>query len=200
LRQSGYFTTGLQVNINRSVVRATAATARVSSAQEVVMRARWLLASVLLAGCSGYSLVKPDPPPVDARAWPPPGWAQVCVLRPHWIAAGVTLTVHDDGVLMGATRGPSYFCYYAEPGPHQISSEEADAGAIEGAHELRVTLEQGRRYFLHQRIHPLGHFLEWVDEQLGERMAARCGYRVLARAPAGEPLPPQPPVAPAQRG
>jgi len=164
------------------------------------MLARLAFLALLVGGCSGYSLVKPDPLPVDARAWPPAGWAQVCVLRPHWIAAAVTLTVHDDGVLMGATRGPSYFCYYAEPGPHQISSEEADAGALDVAHELRVTPAAGRRYFLHQRIHPFGHILEWVDEELGEKLARRCGYRVLARAPAGEALPPQPPVAPAQRG
>lgn len=158
-----------------------------------------VIAVALLSGCSGYSLVKPDPVPLDAHAWPPAGWAQVCVLRPHWIAGAVTLTVHDDGMLMGATRGPSYFCYYAEPGPHQISSEEADAGALDSAHEIRVTLEAGRRYFLHQAIHPLGHVLEWVDDQRGEEMAQRCGYRVLARSPAGEPLPQQPPVAPAWR-
>lgn len=157
-------------------------------------------ALAVAAGCSGYRLAAPDPPPIDGRSTPPPGLAQVCVVRPHRIAATVTLSVHDNGALVGATRGPSYFCYFAEPGVHSIASEEADEGAIEVAKLTTVQLAPGGRYFLHQRVHPLGHELEWVDCQHGERMMRRSGYRVVAQAPDGEPPPPQPPIAPAWRG
>jgi hypothetical protein len=43
------------------------------------------------------------------------------VLRPQWIAAAVTAPVHDNGRLVGATRGPTYFCYAAQPGHHVIT-------------------------------------------------------------------------------
>lgn len=149
---------------------------------------------IAAAGCSGYALRRPPEPPIDARAWPPVGLAQVCVVRPHWLAGAVTLAVHDNGALVGATRGPSYFCYFAEPGVHQIASEEADAGALEQARLTTVVLTAGGRYWLHQRVHPFGHRVEWVDDRLGERMVRRAGYRIIAGTPDGEPPPPQPAI------
>jgi hypothetical protein len=153
----------------------------------------------LVAACSGYRLARPTALPIDGRGGPPPGLAQVCVVRPHWIAAAVTLPVHDNGTLVGATRGPSYFCYFAEPGVHVIASEDAESGDLVGAQTVSVELAEGARYFLHQRVHPFGHRIEWVDPLMGEQMMDRAGYRVIARAPDGEQAPAQPPIAPAWR-
>jgi hypothetical protein len=156
-----------------------------------------LVLALVVSGCSGYGLTRPDVPPIDGRGFPPPGLAQVCVVRPHWLAAAVTLPVRDNGALVGVTRGPSYFCYFAEPGGHLIVSEDAEAGDLVGAQSVSALLVAGGRYYLHQKVHPFGHAIEWVDPDRGFRMLDRTGYRLVARVPAGENLPPAAPIAPA---
>ncbi|HEX9101965.1 MAG TPA: hypothetical protein VF997_07170 [Polyangia bacterium] len=158
------------------------------------MRA-WTLtcgAALLLGGCYSYGLRKPDTPPVDAFA-EVDGVGEICVLRPHWSAAAVTAVVHDDGQLVGATRGPTYFCYAAEPGHHFIDSK---ADTVEDA---TVDVEPGKRYYLHQIVDNIFGVvrtrLAWVTEDEARPLIAKCGYRVLVsvrgdeRLPSGAPVP-----------
>lgn len=154
-----------------------------------------LVALSFAAGCSGYMLVKPDAPPLDPRVSPPPGWAQVCIVRPHWISSAVTLAVRDNDTLVGATRGPSYFCYLAEPGVHHLVSTQADPGALHKPQTLTFAAVPNGTYVLEQRIGALGiHDLAWVAPERVEDAVSRCGYRLLTEAPDGTPRH-HPPVA-----
>ncbi|HEY2743052.1 MAG TPA: hypothetical protein VGL86_00455 [Polyangia bacterium] len=151
----------------------------------------WLLPLVFVAGCYSYGLQKPDTPPVDAFG--AVGSAgRICVLRPHWNASAVTAVVHDNDALVGATRGPTYFCYAAQPGRHVISSK---ADVVEQA---TLDVEAGRRYFLHQIVDNIFGVvrtrLAWVDEGEAARLIGACGYRVLTSVPANERLPTSAPV------
>ena len=149
-----------------------------------------LLAALAFAsGCYSYSLRTVSPPPLPAAA---PGEGQICVLRPHVQAFAVTAVVHDNGVLVGATRGPSWFCWRALPGHHVILS---DADAVD---EATLEVAPGGRYYLHQRVRNLFGFvrtkLAWVDEVEAERMMRRARYRVLSSVPGDEQLPTGEPV------
>lgn len=134
----------------------------------------WTLFALLLgASCSHYHLTNPDPPPIDALADPPYGMGQICVLRPHSVGALITFVVRDNGQLVGATRGPSYFCYHVAPGPHQVTSDSGTIAAVD------LSVAPGGRYYLHQivRIGPDG--LALVDELQAAQQLERCEYRLL---------------------
>lgn len=156
---------------------------------------RWL--AWLLVGCSSYSFVEPRTPPIGPFATPPSDVAQVCVVRPHILAGAVTFVVRDNGRLVGATRGASYFCYFAMPGVHRIESE---GDAIEAA---TVVLSPAVRYYVHQRVKNVMGWvtspLEWIPEAEARAMIEKCTYRVVTEVPAGEVRPPVNPVAAAAR-
>lgn len=148
-------------------------------------------AALFVGGCYSYGLRKPAAPPVDAFA-ALDGVGQICVLRPHWHAAAVTAVVHDDGQLVGATRGPTYFCYAAAPGHHFIDSK---ADTVEDA---TVDVEPGKRYYLHQIVDNIFGVvrtrLAWVTEEEARRLLPKCGYRELTSVPGDEQLPSGAPV------
>jgi hypothetical protein len=148
-------------------------------------------AVLLLGGCYSYGLRKPDPPPIDAFG-PVTAVGQVCVLRPHWIASAVTAVVHDNGELVGATRGPTYFCYRAQPGRHVITSK---ADSVEQA---TVEVAPGKHYYLHQIVDNIGGWvrtrLAWIDDLEAQRLVPKCGYRVLVSVPGDERLPSEEPA------
>lgn len=148
-------------------------------------------AALFVGGCYSYGLRKPAAPPVDAFA-ALDGAGQICVLRPHWHAAAVTAVVHDDGRLVGATRGPTYFCYAASPGHHFIDSK---ADTVEDA---TVDVEPGKRYYLHQIVDNIFGVvrtrLAWVTEDEAHRLIPKCGYRELTSVPGDERLPSAAPV------
>lgn len=154
----------------------------------------WLATAV---GCSSWELMEPKTPPVAPFAAIPASVGQICALRPHWAAAAVTFVVRDNGFLVGATRGPSYFCWYAKPGIHVLSSEADDV------EELRVEVIVGGRYFLHQGVkNLLGHVtspLRWVGQDEAFGMVEKCTYKVLVGTPGPEPVPPAAPVVPGAR-
>lgn len=152
--------------------------------------------TVALIGCGGWGFTEPKSPPIEPFATPPSDLAQVCVMRPHINAAAVTFPVKDNGRLVGATRGASYFCYFAVPGKHRITSEADDQS------ESEVTMIPGARYYLHQRVkNTLGFVtspLEWVPESDAHKMISKCDYRVVTDVPDGVVRPPVNPIAPAQ--
>jgi len=154
------------------------------------------LAAILLMGCGGYAFIEPKTPPIEPFSTPPSDLAQVCVMRPHINASAVTFAVKDNGRLVGATRGASYFCYFAAPGRHRITSHADDQS------EAEVTFEPATRYYLHQQVkNTLGYVtgpLEWVPEAEAHKMIGKCDYRVVTEVPDGEVRPPVNPVAAAQ--
>ena len=164
-----------------------------------------LLASAALGclvACSSYSLAEPKAPPIAAFGPAPrTDVATVCVIRPSHLAMAVTFAVHDDGRLVGATRGESWFCYFAEPGAHRIVSSTGDSTDRDG--EATLAAEAGKRYWLHQDYDNVFGVivdkLQWVDEARARDLMdqGKCDYKTLSGVPGDEVLPPPVPVAPA---
>jgi hypothetical protein len=155
------------------------------------MRAH-VLASMLVVACT-YACA-PRPP---AEPGPPRGSAQVCVLRPEFLAAGVTMEVRDNGRVVGATRGSSYFCYLAAPGEHQITSIDDDTGPT----LLRAS--DGARYWIHQEVTSLGGdvhaHLDFLDEPTAHAMLERIDTKVLVAVRGHEDREDAMPIAAARR-
>ncbi len=126
----------------------------------------------------------------------PSGAAQVCVVRPDSLAASVAMPVRDNGRLVGATRGTTFFCYLARAGEHQITSVDDDTGPM----LLRAV--SGARYWLHQDVSELAGavhaHLDWVDENAGLELLDACEARVHVAVPGHEDETSAQPIAPAK--
>lgn len=155
------------------------------------MRAHLLisgLVSVLAAsGCSGLRVVMSDAPPlpIDPLASPPDGpngLGQVCVIRPHSIGALLTIPVRDNGLLVGATQGPSYFCYFAQPGLHRITMQ------LSGELAVDAQVDSGRTLYLHQHIRIGADRFYPISAEAARPMLERCDYSQLVEAHAEELL------------
>jgi len=127
----------------------------------------------------------------------PSGSAQVCVVRPERIAAHVSMPVRDNGRLVGATRGLTFFCYLARPGEHQITSVDDDTGPT----LLRAV--SGIRYWLHQDVAELAGnvhaHLDWVEEHDALELLDACESRVHVAVPGHEDETSAQPIAPATK-
>jgi hypothetical protein len=127
----------------------------------------------------------------------PSGSAQVCVVRPDSMAAQVSMLVRDNGRLVGATRGTTFFCYLARAGEHQITSPDDDTGPT----LLRAV--SGARYWLHQEVTELAGsvhaHLDWVDENTALELLDACESRVHVAVPGHEDETAAQPIAPAKK-
>jgi hypothetical protein len=141
-----------------------------------------LCTALSMTGCAaGIQVVTTDLPPIDPLAAPPYGMAQVCVLRPHTWALLHTIPVEDNGQVVGATRGPSFFCYLAHPGAHRIVLADEKSPALD------IQLAAGQRAYLHLRVrihrstlHPI------TDEADLLRLLGKCEYSTLVDWPGHE--------------
>jgi hypothetical protein len=149
------------------------------------------LAFVGLSACSSYSLREPEVVPIEPFGRVPQGVAQVCVVRPHNLGGLLTTTFRDNGVLVGATRGPSFFCYYAAPGRHALVPDGGDAPIA--TFEARA----GERRFLHHAVNIGEDELLWTDPAAAESFLSECDYLVLEEVAPGERTPAARPFAPA---
>jgi len=149
-----------------------------------------LVGPLVLAACSPYQL---GPPPADPLAVTRPftgyidAMATVCVIRTARVAMAVTFIVHDNGLLVGATRGPTWFCWRAEPGHHRITVASEDGGQ-----RFEVDLQERGRYYLDQGLeYHLGFVTprgRWVDEAAAVALFQQSQHRILEAAPASESL------------
>ncbi len=168
----------------------------------MVNRPRWMpivaaaLACLPVAGCTSWKLSAPDaraPMPFDDV---PAGAARVCVVRTSILALAVPFPTHDDGVLVGATRGQSFFCYVAEPGEHEIA---IDADETEYA---KLTARAGESYYLHEEVDNVFGWVKcravWIHAEEAKELVAGADHRVLVGVPGSEKLPPAVPFAPAR--
>ena len=129
--------------------------------------------SISMGGCAHYRLTAPESPPLDAFGEPPYGTGQICVLRPHSLGALVTIAVRDNGSLVGATRGPSYFCYLVQPGLHDVTSDSGNVA------RLSVPVAPGARIYLQQVINIGPDELIPLDEERAAALLPRCEYSQL---------------------
>lgn len=147
-------------------------------------------AALLAAACNHYHLaparevaefaVQPFVPDVAA-------FSVVCMIRTSTLAAGVTFVAYDNGVLVGATRGPTFFCYRAAPGIHHIAVLTQDETET---HDVEVI--PGERYYLHQGVLNVFGLVRtrgvWVDETTARGLVTQSRHVVLIGAPARERL------------
>ncbi|MFO0675034.1 MAG: hypothetical protein U0169_00730 [Polyangiaceae bacterium] len=116
-------------------------------------------------------------------------------MRTSVLAMAVTFPTHDNGTLVGATRGPTRFCYLAKPGLHEIVVDTGDA-------EERATLEAkaGATYVLKQEVDNVFGFVRcralWIAEDEWKDHFDASEEVVLTGVPGDEVLPPNPNVVP----
>jgi hypothetical protein len=107
--------------------------------------------ALLPAACAPSA---PDAGGVDPNLAVRSDVSQICVIRPVLPSAlpRATYVLRDDGRLVGWTRGPSYLCWDAHPGPHHLTSGASpDApGKPAAPAAIDVTLVNGRRSFVRQ--------------------------------------------------
>ena len=152
------------------------------------MRAVVVAASVLLlASCSSWKVQSPPRPVLLPFAELPPGTAEICVVRTSVLAQAVAFPTRDNGVLVGATKGPTYFCYLAGEGRHDITVESDDVD------EAVLQAEAGKRYWLkHEVDFIFGHVgcrPVWLDESVARSELAAADHEVLVGVPGDEKLP-----------
>jgi hypothetical protein len=155
-----------------------------------------LVALVTIAACSPYS-VATTPPPITAFGPAASTLGTICVIRQSVFAQAVTFAIHDNGQLVGATRGDSYFCYLAQPGAHAIVSDTGDSTDHPGTTTLDV--QPNQRYWLQQDHHnsfgSITSELLWIDKSRAQELVTGCEYLVIVEAPGHEALPAPVPLA-----
>lgn len=143
--------------------------------------------------CSSYTLAAPERPvlhpfaPIPASA----GMARVCAVRTNkYFAHAVTFPTWDNDVLVGATKGGTYFCYGAEPGNHTIRIK------ADGDTRVALVAEAGKSYYLLEdapfnlvHLTPKGR---WLDDAEAREAIAEARYEIVVGAPKSEVLPPPP--------
>ncbi|HEY1697086.1 MAG TPA: hypothetical protein VGG39_33230 [Polyangiaceae bacterium] len=155
-----------------------------------------LLPLLALLGCSAYGIATSEAAPVSPFS-SAGDLAKVCVIRSGFPAPLYTTVVHDDGVLVGATKDDTYFCYLAEPGKHVITSD----GTF-GVRTADLVAQAGGRYYLKQSwLVPAvrGHAVSWVDEASAQADVHDSEYARLTEVPGNEALPGGTALAPALR-
>jgi hypothetical protein len=150
--------------------------------------------ALLGAACTSYKLGEPKQP-IDPKLGGPGGLATVCVVRTSVLAMAVALPTRDNGMLVGATRGPTHFCYYAEPGEHEIAIE---GDSTETAH---LTAAPEGRYYLKIEVDNIAGWVRgrgvWITEDVAQEALDSSTYEVLVGVPGNEKLPGEMPIAPA---
>jgi hypothetical protein len=112
------------------------------------------------------------------------------------MAPNVSMPMHDNGRLVGATRGMTYLCWFAVAGEHQITSVDDDTGPT------FLEARAGARYWLHQEVSELDGtlhaHLDWVEEPVALELVEACESRVRVYLPGHEDEPSAVPIAPAK--
>lgn len=165
----------------------------------VKVRMKRLAVAGLLAACSPYSISGGTTPAMQAFGPAREEVGTVCVIRSSAFARAVTFVVHDNGTLVGATKGDSYFCYEAAPGEHEVVSDTFDSTDHVG--RTSVTIVAGQRYWLQQdhenTFGSITSKLAWIDENTARQLAGGAEYKVLTETPGHEQVPAPVPFAPA---
>jgi hypothetical protein len=136
--------------------------------------------------CSSYRIAEPRGEVLHPFAPIPTDFARVCVIRTSRLAQAVAFPTLDNGQLVGVTKGPTFFCYKAEPGKHVLRIEADDPTSID------LVAEGGKSYYLHQKV-PFALMLKceaaWVSEPVAHELVDDSTYEVLSETPSNEPSP-----------
>jgi len=164
-----------------------------------------VVAGVFTSACTRYEIAARDTAPAKTFDALPANTGQICVIRPHNVALLVPAVVRDNRRLVGMTKGPTWFCWLAEPGVHKIKTRYGDdvdenLGTDEVT-DAAILVEAGGRYYLHHDVSKvLSMSVRWVlDPAEANAMIAECEWADLVAGPEGEKLPAPGEVIPAAR-
>lgn len=151
----------------------------------------WIWAS----GCTRYEIAPREAAPPRIFDPLPPNTGQICVVRPHNVALLVPAVVRDNRRLVGMTKGPTWFCWFAEPGVHKILTRYGDdidenLGTDEVT-DAAILVEPGGRYYLHHDVSKiLTISVRWIlDPAEANALIAECQWADLVGAPANDKIP-----------
>jgi hypothetical protein len=149
-----------------------------------------------VSACASYRIAEPHAEVLHPFTPIPTDFARVCVVRTSRLAFAQPFPMTDNGMLVGATKGLTFFCYKAEPGEHTLRIE-ADEPAVE-----KLYAAGGRSYYLHETI-PLSPAVRcevtFVSEEKARELVARSTYEVLTDTPSTEHPPDAIPYAKAMK-
>jgi hypothetical protein len=146
--------------------------------------------------CSSWRTAPPATPVVAPAGAIASDVARICVVRTSHLAQAVAFPTWDNGTLVGATKGPTHFCWLAAPGKHELTME-ADHVAT-----ASVTAEPGRDYVLEQDLSYVFGVVDvkpaWVSAERAQKLFADSDYEVLSSVPSDQKLPDPLRVVPAR--
>lgn len=138
------------------------------------------------AACSSYRISEPRAEVLHPFAPIPADFARICVIRTSRLAQAVAFATMDNDALVGATKGPTFFCYKAEPGAHVLRIEADKSTTV----QLRA--EGGKSYYLHEKV-PFAFIIRcdavWVSESRARDLVDDSTYEVLTQTPKSQQLP-----------
>jgi len=105
-----------------------------------------VLATAVLAGCSGDSAAPPLDSKAARRLAVPPGKALVYLYRPTLFGAGFKSDVSVNDQPVGVSTVKSFFLIEAPPGRVYLEASGEDTA------RLLLNVEAGQRYFVHQEV------------------------------------------------
>jgi hypothetical protein len=154
-----------------------------------------MVGGLFSTACTRYELAARETAPPKTFDSLPPNTGQICVVRPHNVALLVPAVVRDNRQLVGMTKGPTWFCWLAEPGVHKIVTRYGDdIDENLGTDEITdaaILVEAGGRYYLHHDVSKiLTISVRWIlDPAEAKAMIAECEWVDLVAGPSGEKLP-----------
>jgi hypothetical protein len=141
------------------------------------------LLAVATVACSAYRIAEPRGEVLHPFAPIPEDFARVCMIRTSRLAQAVAFTTLDNGALVGATKGPTFFCYKAEPGEHTLRIEADEPTTV------KLHAEGGRSYYIHEKV-PVARLLrcdpDFVSEQKARELVDDSTYEVITQTPSSE--------------
>lgn len=129
----------------------------------------------VFGGCSEYRVQRAAQDPSSRLSSHQGAQATVCVFRAHGLGTSVVAPVTDNGVVVGATEGSSYFCYPAEPGRHELRVSDAPAVSLD--------VVAGKGYYLVHDLNVAQDSLFSITQESAHELSAWCDELELARAP-----------------
>lgn len=162
-----------------------------------------VLACLCSSACTRYEIALHDDAPAKVFDALPANAGQICVVRPHNVALLVPAVVRDNRRLVGMTKGPTWFCWLAEPGLHKIMTRYGDdidenLGTDEIS-DAAIMVDAGGRYYLQHDVSKiLTLSVRWVlDTAEAQAMISECQWADMVAAPSGEKIPSRDEVIPA---
>jgi hypothetical protein len=138
------------------------------------------IAAIIMTGCVGTRQYVPLPD--QTKTLEDPAKARIYVMRPSRVGTAVSMSVSDDGKLIGSTGAGGFLCWERLPGDSIVSSSS------EGVSQAPLSLKAGETYYIYQHLR-MGVWiarceLEVINAQQGRNVLKKCHGPKMEAAPA----------------